>query len=120
MLNRRLEQIAEGEAIEGAALIVLDGLHAVLQGQGATERVELLSRIAGDGRDGHILLVAATTDPHAAKDLRWGARLVGRVPTPAQGAIAAGVPGSGAEGLLGAGDFLRRWAARRCASRPPA
>jgi S-DNA-T family DNA segregation ATPase FtsK/SpoIIIE len=107
LLNRRLEQLAEGEALDGSALVILlDGLDAVLQGQGARERSDLLGRIAAEGRDVQIHLVAATTHPDLSKDLHWGARLVGRVADADQAAAAAGVQGSGAEGLLGAGDFL--------------
>jgi DNA segregation ATPase FtsK/SpoIIIE-like protein len=107
LLNRRLEQLAEGETLEGATLVILlDGLEGALQGQGAQERTDLLGRVATEGRDVNIHLVAATTAPDRAIDIAWGARLVGRVLDPGQAATAAGIPGSGAEGLLGQGDFL--------------
>jgi DNA segregation ATPase FtsK/SpoIIIE-like protein len=107
LLNRRLEQLAEGESLEGASLVVLlDGLHAALRGQGAQERADLIGHLAAEGREAGIYFVAATADATMAEDLPWGARLVGRVPDQTQAHSASGIHGSGAEGLLGEGDFL--------------
>jgi DNA segregation ATPase FtsK/SpoIIIE-like protein len=107
LLNRRLEQLAEGETLEGATLVVLlDGLHAALRGQGAQERTDLIAHLATEGRAAGIHLVAATTDATLSADIPWGARLVGQVAEPGQAHTASGIQGSGAEGLLGAGDFL--------------
>ncbi len=107
LLNRRLEQLAEGEALEGSTLVVLlDGLHATLRGQGGQERADLIRHLATEGREAGIHLVASTMDATLSDDIPWGARLVGRMPDQAQAHIASGIHGSGAEGLLGAGDFL--------------
>ncbi len=107
LLNRRLEQLADSEPLEGSTLVVLlDGLHATLRGQGGQERGELLRHLATEGRESGIHLVASTMDAALSDDIPWGARLVGRMPDQGQAHIASGIHGSGAEGLLGAGDFL--------------
>jgi DNA segregation ATPase FtsK/SpoIIIE-like protein len=87
-------------------VVLLDGLHAALRGQGAQERTDLIGHLAAEGRAAGIHLVAATTDATLSGDIPWGARLVGRVAEPEQAHAAAAIHGSGAEGLLGSGDFL--------------
>jgi DNA segregation ATPase FtsK/SpoIIIE-like protein len=87
-------------------VVLLDGLHAALRGQGAQERTDLIGHMATEGREVGIHFVAATTDATLSDDIPWGARLVGRVPEQGQAHTASGIHGSGAEGLLGAGDFL--------------
>lgn len=106
MATSRLEMADEGEPIEGANLVVLvDGLDAALAGRDAEEMERIIREIAA-GRDVGVQLVAAGRDPGLSELLDWGARVVGRLPDATAAGLAAGVRGTGAEGLLGKGDFL--------------
>jgi len=102
----RADLAAEGEPIDGAHLVVLiDGLDLLLAGREAAE-MELAVRTIAGGRDLGVQLVAGSTDSGLGDLLNWGARVVGRVPDSAAATSAAGVRGTGAEGLLARGDFL--------------
>jgi len=106
LASGRAALAAAGEPIEGANLVVLiDGLDAALTGRDGAELAEVVQTIAG-GRDLGVQLVAAGHDAALSDLLDWGARVVGRVPSAESAAQAAGVRGTGAEGLLGKGDFL--------------
>lgn len=107
LFHERAAMLADGEPLDGAALVVLiDGLEALASGSHARESLDLLDHIAREGRELGVHLVAATVGSPLVEQLGWGARLVGRCRDSKQAAQAAGLQGSGAEGLLGEGDFL--------------
>ncbi len=106
LASGRAELAADGEPIEGANLVVLiDGLDDALSGRDGEELAQVIQTIAG-GRDLGVQLVAAGHDADLSDLLYWGARVVGRVHSAEAAAQVAGVRGTGAEGLLGKGDFL--------------
>jgi len=53
-----------------------------------------------------MVLSAGRPDEIVGAGAGWGARIAGRVASPEQARLATGLKGSGAQGLLGAGDFL--------------
>ncbi|HMA33144.1 MAG TPA: DNA translocase FtsK [Chloroflexia bacterium] len=107
LLNERVELQATGESIEGAALVVLiDGLEEIAAGARAAESLDLLDRLAREGRELGVHLVAASQGTPLIEQLTWGARLIGRCKDANQARQVARIQGSGAEGLLGEGDFL--------------
>jgi S-DNA-T family DNA segregation ATPase FtsK/SpoIIIE len=54
----------------------------------------------------HVVLSAERPDEIVGVAAAWGARIAGAVASPEAARVAMGVKGSGAHGLLGAGDFL--------------
>ena len=71
----------------------------------------LLTRLAQRGRQAGIHLIACTQKPTAdvvgsLVKANFPVRLVGAVPTPEDAKVATGLPRTGAERLLGRGDFL--------------
>lgn len=102
LFRERAEMLADGEPSEGPTLVVmLDGLEEV-----SGESLDLLRKLACDGRGLGIHLVAAAQPSPAAEQIAWGARIVGRCKDAGQARAASGMQGSGADGLLGEGDFL--------------
>jgi S-DNA-T family DNA segregation ATPase FtsK/SpoIIIE len=99
-------------------VIVVDELLDVLApeglggGRGANKDIEAaLTRIAQRGREAGLHLVAGTQKPSAAAlgpmlKSSFPTRLVGRVSSVEDARVATGLSGSGAEKLLGRGDFL--------------
>jgi S-DNA-T family DNA segregation ATPase FtsK/SpoIIIE len=78
---------------------------------------QALARLAGRGREAGVHLVACTQKPNTAAvgslaRANFPLRLVGRVLSAEEARIAAGVKGTGAERLLGRGDFLAVTAGR--------
>jgi S-DNA-T family DNA segregation ATPase FtsK/SpoIIIE len=78
---------------------------------GGREVERLLTRLAQRGRGAAIHLVAATQKPTAAVigslvKSNFPVRLVGSVPSPEDAKVASGLAGTGAERLMGRGDFL--------------
>ncbi len=107
LLDARADRTAGGEAPDDVALVLLvDGLDACPSGAAGRELTALVDRLARDGREAGIYLVGAGRPAGPAAQLAWGARLVGRSRDAAEARVAAGLQGSGAEGLLGDGDFL--------------
>lgn len=91
-------------------LVVIDELaDLALVGGKTVER--FLTRLVQRGREAGIHLVACTQKPTAAVvgslvKANFPARLVGAVVSPEDAKVAAGVAGTGAERLVGRGDFL--------------
>jgi DNA segregation ATPase FtsK/SpoIIIE-like protein len=107
LFHERAAMLAEGEPLEGAALVVLiDGLEETAAGPRTAETFDLLDRLAREGRELGVYLVASSKGSSLAEQMTWGARLVGRTKNADAARQAAGRQGTGAEGLLGAGDFL--------------
>jgi len=83
-----------------------------------TDTLAGLTRLTGRGRNAGIHLVAGTQKPtsDAIGSLvksNFPVRLVGKVGTPEDAKVASGLKGTGAEGLMGRGDFLLCPARRR-------
>jgi DNA segregation ATPase FtsK/SpoIIIE-like protein len=96
---------------EPALVVLVDGASALLRlanGRANTEAIDALRRLllAGSTHGVHIVLSAERPDELMSINTSWGARITGRVASPDEARMATGVKGSGAHGLLGAGDFL--------------
>jgi S-DNA-T family DNA segregation ATPase FtsK/SpoIIIE len=95
---------------EPRLVVALDEL-ADLVMVGGREMEALLTRLTQRGREAGIHLIACTQKPTAAAigsliKSNFPVRLVGAVPSPEDAKVAAGIAGTGAEHLLGRGDFL--------------
>ncbi len=91
-------------------VVAIDELADLLQA-GGKQVGEALTRLTQRGREAGIHVVAATQRPAAAlmgglAKANFPVRLVGSVVSPEDAKIAAGVGGTGAERLLGRGDFI--------------
>jgi S-DNA-T family DNA segregation ATPase FtsK/SpoIIIE len=100
---------AEGRS-EPRLVIVLDELADLVQ-VGGREMEALLTRLTQRGREAGLHLVACTQKPMAAVigslvKSNFPVRLVGSVASPEDAKVATGLAGTGAERLLGQGDFL--------------
>jgi len=105
MVRRDHEHISEPRLI-----IFIDEV-ADLMEQGGKAMDRLMTRLTQRGRSAGIHLVACTQKPLAATigsltRSNFPVRLVGSVASPDDARIAAGIGGTGAEKLLGRGDFL--------------
>jgi S-DNA-T family DNA segregation ATPase FtsK/SpoIIIE len=105
MVRRDRENICQP-----AIVIFIDEL-ADLMEQGGRAMDRLMTRLAQRGRSAGLHLVACTQKPLAAAigsltRSNFPVRLVGSVASADDAKIAAGIPGTGAEKLLGRGDFL--------------
>jgi S-DNA-T family DNA segregation ATPase FtsK/SpoIIIE len=91
-------------------VVVIDEL-ADLAATGGKPLLEALARLAQRGREAGIHLVACTQKPAASvlgavSKANFPVRLVGRVTSIEDARVATGLGGSGAERLMGRGDFL--------------
>jgi S-DNA-T family DNA segregation ATPase FtsK/SpoIIIE len=89
---------------------VLDELADMMQ-VGGKELGEHLTRLAQRGREAGIHVIACTQKPSsqvlgALIRANFPARLVGKVVSPEDARVAAGIGGTGAEKLMGRGDFI--------------
>lgn len=105
MVRRDREHISEPHVI-----IFIDEV-ADLMEQGGRAMDRLMTRLTQRGRSAGIHLIACTQKPLAAvigslTRSNFPVRLVGSVASADDAKIAAGIPGTGAEKLLGRGDFL--------------
>jgi S-DNA-T family DNA segregation ATPase FtsK/SpoIIIE len=113
LLSRLLAEMerrdAEGRS-EPRLVVALDELADLVQVGG--REVELaLTRLTQRGREAGIHLVACTQKPTAAvigglMKSNFPVRIVGSVPSPEDAKVATGMGGTGADRLLGQGDFL--------------
>lgn len=95
---------------EPRLVVVLDELADLVQ-VGGREMEAALTRLTQRGREAGIHLVACTQKPTAAvlgglMKSNFPVRIVGSVPSPEDAKVATGRGGTGAERLLGQGDFL--------------
>jgi S-DNA-T family DNA segregation ATPase FtsK/SpoIIIE len=95
---------------EPRLVVVLDELADLIQ-VGGREMEGWVTRLTQRGREAGIHLVACTQKPVASVigslvKSNFPVRLVGRVASPEDAKVAAGLAGTGAERLLGEGDFL--------------
>jgi len=91
-------------------VVVLDELADLVQ-VGGREMEERLRRLTQRGREAGVHLVACTQKPTAAVigslvKSNFPVRLVGAVASPEDAKVATGLAGTGAERLLGQGDFV--------------
>lgn len=105
MIRRDREKISEPRVV-----IFIDEL-ADLMDQGGKAMDRLMTRLTQRGRSAGIHLIACTQKPLAASigsitRSNFPVRLVGSVASADDAKIAAGIPNTGAEKLLGRGDFL--------------
>lgn len=105
MVRRDRESISEPRVV-----IFIDEV-ADLMEQGGKAMDRLMTRLTQRGRSAGIHLVACTQKPLAASigsltRSNFPVRLVGSVASADDAKLAAGIPGTGAEKLLGRGDFL--------------
>ena len=105
MVRRDRENISEPRVI-----IFIDEV-ADLMEQGGKAMDRLMTRLTQRGRSAGIHIIACTQKPLAASigsltRSNFPVRLVGSVASPDDAKVAAGIAGTGAEKLLGRGDFL--------------
>jgi S-DNA-T family DNA segregation ATPase FtsK/SpoIIIE len=105
MVRRDRENVSEPRVV-----IFIDEV-ADLMEQGGKAMDRLMTRLTQRGRSAGLHIVACTQKPLAASigsltRSNFPVRLVGSVASADDAKIAAGIPGTGAEKLLGRGDFL--------------
>jgi S-DNA-T family DNA segregation ATPase FtsK/SpoIIIE len=109
-LVEEMERRDEEGRSEPRLVLVLDELADLVQA-GGREMEEALTRLTQRGREAGIHLVACTQKPTASAigglvKSNFPVRLVGSVASPEDAKVATGLAGTGAERLLGQGDFL--------------
>jgi S-DNA-T family DNA segregation ATPase FtsK/SpoIIIE len=113
VLERLVQEMEQRDATgcsEPRLVVVLDELADLVQ-VGGREMEGLVRRLTQRGREAGVHVVACTQKPAAAVigglvKSNFPVRLVGSVPSPEDAKVATGVGGTGAERLLGQGDFL--------------
>ncbi len=105
MVRRDRDGISEPRVV-----VFIDEVADLLE-QGGNAMQRLLTRLTQRGRSAGIHLVACTQKPLAASigsltKSNFPVRLVGSVASPDDAKVAAGISGTGAEKLMGRGDFL--------------
>lgn len=98
-------------SIEPSLVIMVDGadeLCSTGNRRADAETIQALNKLLAEGsrHDIHIVVSAERPDQIAGVSARWGARIAGRVASAEVARLALGMKGSGAQGLLGGGDFL--------------
>jgi S-DNA-T family DNA segregation ATPase FtsK/SpoIIIE len=109
-LVEEMERRDEEGRSEPRLVLVLDELADLVQ-VGGREMERLLTRLTQRGREAGLHLVACTQKPAAAVigglvKSNFPVRVVGSVASPEDAKVATGLAGTGAEKLLGQGDFL--------------
>jgi len=109
-LVAEMERRDEEGRSEPRLVVVLDELADLVQVDGR-EMEAVLTRLTQRGREAGIHLVACTQKPTAAVigglvKSNFPVRLVGSVASPEDAKVATGLAGTGAERLLGQGDFV--------------
>ncbi len=116
MVMRLEELVSEMERRERECItrprivVVVDELADILQ-TGGEDLAGLLTRLAQTGRSAGLSLIACTQKPSAQAvgsllKANLPMRIVGRVTSPDEARVASGVSATGAERLLGRGDFV--------------
>ncbi|MGQ9457166.1 MAG: DNA translocase FtsK [Anaerolineae bacterium] len=109
LVQEMLRRDRQGRS-EPRIAVFVDELADLAQ-EGGSSCAELLTRLAQRGREAGIHLVVGTQKPTSSIagplfKSNFPVRLVGRVASPEDARVAAGIGGTGAERLLGRGDFL--------------
>ncbi|NWJ48964.1 MAG: DNA translocase FtsK [Chloroflexi bacterium] len=107
---RHMEKRDETGVSSPVLAIFIDELADLLMVNGR-EMEQLVTRITQRGREAGIHLIASTQKPAASviggiAKSNFPTRIVGKVVSPEDARVASGVAGSGAEKLMGRGDFL--------------
>jgi S-DNA-T family DNA segregation ATPase FtsK/SpoIIIE len=113
LLQRLVEEMEQRDAegrCEPRLVVVLDEMADLMQ-VGGREMERALTRLTQRGREAGLHLVACTQKPAAAVigglvKSNFPVRLVGSVASPEDAKVATGLAGTGAERLLGQGDFV--------------
>lgn len=105
------EDYGLGQQEEPALAIIIDGADRLLytgNRRADAEALAALNRLLEDGGRHEIHAVVSTERPDGVGEInaQWGARIAGWAASPEMARLATGVKGSGAQALLGAGDFL--------------
>jgi S-DNA-T family DNA segregation ATPase FtsK/SpoIIIE len=109
-LAYEMEQRDRDQMTRPRIVVVIDELADVLQ-TGGSELEHHLTRLVQRGRSAGVSVVACTQKPTASAvgtliKANFPVRLVGRVASSEDARVAAGIGGTGAEKLVGRGDFL--------------
>lgn len=109
-LTRLMEQRDQRGESEPRVVVFIDELTDLMMTGGA-EAERRLTRLVQRGREAGIHIVAATQKPTAAVigslvKANFPVRIVGKVTSPEDARVASGWKGTGAERLLGRGDFI--------------
>lgn len=109
-LVSEMERRDREQRSEPRLVLILDELADLVQ-LGGAEMERMLTRLTQRGREAGIHLVACTQKPAAAVigsliKSNFPVRVVGSVTSPEDAKVASGLPRTGAERLLGRGDFL--------------
>jgi S-DNA-T family DNA segregation ATPase FtsK/SpoIIIE len=110
-LGREMERRDRLGISEPRIIVFIDELADLLQGMGEARLAPTLTRLLARGREAGIHVVGCTQKPTAAcigglVKANFPVRLVGSVASPEDAKVAAGIRATGAEKLLGRGDFL--------------
>ena len=113
LLGELVEEMVrrDRDGISEPRVVVFIDEVADLMDQGGNAMSRLLTRLTQRGRSAGIHIIACTQKPLAASigsltRSNFPVRLVGSVASPDDAKVAAGISGTGAEKLLGRGDFL--------------
>jgi DNA segregation ATPase FtsK/SpoIIIE-like protein len=90
-------------------VIMIDGADRLLSTSNSranAEAADALNRLLAEGNRHDIHLVVSSDRPDLGLDADWGARITGTTLSAEMARMATGMKGSGAQGLLGSGDFL--------------
>jgi S-DNA-T family DNA segregation ATPase FtsK/SpoIIIE len=99
------------QAEEASLLVLIDGADRLCSSgnrRADAEAADALRRLLSNGSSHgiHLVMSAERPDEIVGVNPVWGARIVGVVNSAEDARVATGVKGSGAQGLLGDGDFL--------------
>lgn len=99
------------ETDEPELIILVDGVDSLLGGANrrigvSSEAVSALTRLLAAGGEEHTYIVVASERSDLGLNAEWGARITGPVESAEAARVATGMKGSGAQALLGQGDFL--------------
>jgi S-DNA-T family DNA segregation ATPase FtsK/SpoIIIE len=99
------------QAEESSLVVLIDGADRLCSSgnrRADAETTDALRRLLSNGSSHGIHLVMSAEHPDEIVGVNpvWGARIVGAVNSAEAARVATGVKGSGAQGLLGDGDFL--------------
>jgi DNA segregation ATPase FtsK/SpoIIIE-like protein len=95
---------------DGPALVIMidgaDRLFSTANRRGVVEAADALNRLLASGSRHNIHMVVSSERPDLDLSADWGARITGATLSAEMARLATGMKGSGAQGLLGSGDFL--------------
>lgn len=92
-----------------ALVIMIDGVDKLLSNPNSranAEAADILNRLLASGNRHNIHVVVSSEHPDLDLNADWGARITGPTTSADMARLATGMKGSGAQGLLGSGDFL--------------